>query len=434
MPRTPRPSSRPSARAGRSVLALLAVAAPAAAVAQGVVPEPPRAPSVPVPPALAVEATGPGGACGRAVGRGGGRRPAAPPVSMRPRGPARGYLGVRLSEVAEVRWTDEGPLVRYCAYPLVVSVEPASPAERAGVGAGDTLVAYGARDLVRDGPIAIDRLLVPGERVRVRLRRDGRTLTRAVVVSERPGGVAGPGWPDRGWPGREWRMPRPAPRWARDPGAHDGADGGRAERDHPEGARGADAPGMRVRVFTPGRVVVAPPAAGHGGAPDVEQLVLDAFGRDGFAPGAVGRDVLERARAGEAPWVTYLKALPPLPTRSWGTFGPAALAGAQLVALDDDLRDAVTGAPPRGVFVLQVLPGTPAAEAGLRAGDVIVAAAGRPVHTPAALQRALASRAAVARRRERADGAERALPDGDGRAVALRVARGGAARDVVLRW
>jgi membrane-associated protease RseP (regulator of RpoE activity) len=168
------------------------------------------------------------------------------------------------------------------------------------------------------------------------------------------------------------------------------------------------------------------------GPPDVERLVLDAFGRDGFARGGVGRDVLERARAGDAPWVTYLRALPPLPPSTWATYGPAALAGAQLVALDDDLRDAVTGAPPRGVFVLKVLPGTPAAEAGLRAGDVITGAAGRPVHTPAALQRALASRAAGVRRKaERpADGA----PRPDDRTVTLRVARGGAARDVVLRW
>jgi serine protease Do len=297
------------------------IAAPAMAAGQTV----PEAPAAPAPPAGMFDAaqTPP---CGT--------RGVAPGAPARPRAGPRGYLGLLLSEWSEVRWTGDGRVVRYCAYPLVVSVEPASPAERAGLGAGDTLVAYGARDLVRDGPILLDRLLVPGDTLRVRLRRDGRTLTRGVVVG------AGPTTADV---------------WA--------------------------------------------------------------FGPEGFA-----REVLERARAGDAPLITYLRALPPLPAPALTAYGPAALAGAQLVALDDDLRDAVAGAPARGVFVLQVLPGTPAAEAGLRAGDVIVAAAGRPVHTPGALQHALASRAVAGRTRA------------DGRTVPLRVTRGGAAREVVLRW
>jgi serine protease Do len=117
-----------------------------------------------------------------------------------------------------------------------------------------------------------------------------------------------------------------------------------------------------------------------------------------------------------------------VPATAWSTSAPSTLAGAQLIALDDDLREVLArgaGADPdagpvRGVFVLKVLPG-PAASAGLRAGDVVTAADGRLVASPAALQRVLAGRALGAGAAER-------------RAVPLRVWRAGAARDVVLRW
>jgi hypothetical protein len=130
------------------------------------------------------------------------------------------------------------------------------------------------------------------------------------------------------------------------------------------------------------------------------------------------------------PLINYLRALPALPATAWSAGAPAALAGAQVVALDEDLREVLTrgaavdadAGPVRGVFVLKVLPG-PAAEAGLRAGDVVTAADGRMVATPAALQRVLAGRALAERG---ASGARRT--------VTLRVWRAGLARDVALRW
>src|SRR5262249_660937 len=46
----------------------------------------------------------------------------------------------------------DSEVIRYFTYPSIVSVEPNSPAERAGILAGDTLVAYDRAD-VRDRDI-----------------------------------------------------------------------------------------------------------------------------------------------------------------------------------------------------------------------------------------------------------------------------------------
>jgi len=98
---------------------------------------------------------------------------------------------------------------------------------------------------------------------------------------------------------------------------------------------------------------------------------------------------------------------------SFGFGGAGAMAGAQVVAMDDDLA-AVVGVR-SGVLVVKVIDGTPAGSAGLRSGDVVVTADGVAVTSPAMLQRAL-------------------LRAGDERAVMLRVSRRGKARDVSLRW
>lgn len=68
--------------------------------------------------------------------------------------------------------------------------------------------------------------------------------------------------------------------------------------------------------------------------------------------------------------------------------GIARLAGAEFRPLTPQLAEYFEGAD-RGLLVLRVLPGTPAGMLGLRAGDVVVRAAGRRVHDGADLRTAL---------------------------------------------
>ena len=98
----------------------------------------------------------------------------------------RGWLGIVVSGTAREPRVENGELIiRYLTYPEIVSVEPSSPAEKAGLVPLDTLMAYDGRD-VRDQDISLTKLLQPNKRVFVKIRRDGRTRDVPVTIADVP--------------------------------------------------------------------------------------------------------------------------------------------------------------------------------------------------------------------------------------------------------
>jgi serine protease Do len=98
----------------------------------------------------------------------------------------RGWMGVLISGTARESRIENGELIiHYLTHPVILSVDPSSPAEKAGITPGDTLVAYDGRD-VRDRDISLTRLVRPNARVLVRIRRDGRTREVPVTIADAP--------------------------------------------------------------------------------------------------------------------------------------------------------------------------------------------------------------------------------------------------------
>ena len=98
----------------------------------------------------------------------------------------RGWLGIVVNGLAREPRVEGGELiVHYLTYPMILSVEPSSPAERAGLVPGDTLLAYDGRD-VRDVDISMTRLLKPNARVLVRVGREGRVRDVPVTIADAP--------------------------------------------------------------------------------------------------------------------------------------------------------------------------------------------------------------------------------------------------------
>jgi S1-C subfamily serine protease len=98
----------------------------------------------------------------------------------------RGYLGVTFDgPMAETTRPGNERIVRFYQYPHIALVEASSPAERAGVRAGDTLVALNGDD-VREHEFSFTRLLVPNAFVTMRVRRDGNPRDVKVQVGEAP--------------------------------------------------------------------------------------------------------------------------------------------------------------------------------------------------------------------------------------------------------
>ena len=210
----------------------------------------------------------------------------------------KGWIGITFvgAPVEEVR--DGEFYVRFLDYPEVESVEPASPAERAGILHGDLLLAFNGQD-VTTRAISVTRLFRPDHKVVVRLERNGRPHDYSLIAVRAPQSYAA----RMG----DFAAPQAAP----------------AVPDAPEPAR---AP--RVVLYAkPEAPAVVPPAPGS----------YLSFNFDG------------------------------------------GVAGAELSTINVDLARNLGLGVDHGVIVLRAPEGTPAARSGLRAGDIIVQAAGQDV-------------------------------------------------------
>jgi predicted metalloprotease with PDZ domain len=287
-----------------------------------------------------------------------------------------GFVGITVSAEMTADAGRSGVRVfRFAENPTVETVEPGSPAERAGVTKGDEIILIGGQPVVgRD--VLFTRLQRPGSRLPIRIRRDGDTRDVTLIVGE-PLKSA-----DNSCPfldarimaafGDPFTVPTPMP---------------------PLGI---------VRVRPRNGVVIARSPAPT--TPEAAPTPRRATG------GSVSTPPPE-------PIVPSVQ-LPP-PAQVWepsvvtfpGT-APMVIAGATIIRTNADLRE--TFGVKSGVLVIDVARGTPAYNSGLRGGDIIVRAGRAAVTSPLSMQRAI----------QGADGSE----------VPLKIIRKKKERALVLRW
>ena len=216
----------------------------------------------------------------------GGPESAGLPVAVR------GWIGLNTGFAPFTDSVRDGDyLVRYFEHPTIISVEPSSPAEQAGIAAGDVLLAYEGRDVVGRW-LDVSQMLEPAKKLSVTVERDGDAKTYTLTVAHAPGMI---------------RLRRA---------------------------------GNEVRVYSPG-----------------------------------GTATMVAPRSPE-PAVGFT--LPAMPLAGvGGIFQSRALFGASLTTVNGALSKALR--LPTGLLASEVPESSPAYRAGLRAGDVIVRAAGVPL-------------------------------------------------------
>lgn len=303
-------------------------------------------------------------------------RPKAASIAVARPAPA-AWLGITFDNV----WT------RDSAWVVVREVHPRAPAERAGLLPGDTVRRLDGRAAT---PTAFRNLaLQPGDTVRLRIRRGGgRDREYLVVADVRP------------------NPPRTAvARW----GDTLNIDPNRINRiEVLKGAAavelyGPDAATGVIRIYTDrGERIIRIPS------PDSLTQHLEGL-RVRMEPEFRRlQEQLQRSR----PEVERLSETARVLALELDA-GQRAVAGAEFAELNADLAGYFRGAED-GLLVLRVAPQTPAARAGLRAGDVVTRVEGDKLNTVRDLRRVVAT----ARDRE----------------VKLSVVRKGRTSQLTLRW
>ena len=228
------------------------------------------------------------------------------------------------------RREDGRTVTRFLESPIVASVDPGSPADRAGVRAGDVLMELGGKQLLREN-VVFAELLRPGERIMVKLQRGNDVVTLLPVIEPLPEVTVQPcTWVDAGVAYQVAPMPAQVP--------------------------------VRVRAKTT-------PQGGQEYA-----------------------YVYERPRKDSGEAVTTTTQVPVAgavyagPMVSMFTGGASVLAGLQLVPLSSESSRALGVS--QGILVNQVLPG-PGREAGLKGGDILVSADSQDLRSMDVLRRVI---------------------------------------------
>lgn len=262
---------------------------------------------------------------------------------------------------------------------LVNRVVEDSPADRAGVRKGDLIVRFNSRTV--ESPDELARMVgdaSTGQEIALQILRNGERRTLSVTLAARPAS-------DDGGDRMMLRTPEPprapeAMRAPRAPRAPDADDDGDDDDDN------GDAPRARthIHVETPDGDHAAPRVFrwdGEGTSPrtfhwsgDMDKMPEDVQ----RMLGDLRLRKLDRiGRMGDGPQRIVIRN------------GNRARLGVRIEALSPDLASALDVPGGEGVMVVQVMDDTPAARAGLKAGDVIVSVNDRGVKDTEALQKAL---------------------------------------------
>ena len=93
-----------------------------------------------------------------------------------------GWFGVTVNDNGMI---DEHGNPFYSGYPVVTTVEPESPAAKAGVRVGDVLITFNDHDM-KGSAMALRKWLQPGSSFVVKLRRDGVAKQVRGIIGKRP--------------------------------------------------------------------------------------------------------------------------------------------------------------------------------------------------------------------------------------------------------
>lgn len=257
-----------------------------------------------------------------------------------------GYLGIRYNEVLQ-----EDNAGKSEAHVTVGEVSKDSPAEKAGIKAGDEIIRINGLTAANGKFTAIARTLTVGDTVRLRIERAGKEREYTVVAAPRPAMLA--------YGTREIRI---APDSVR-----------RLMLKYLDSARvhldSLKLPGMDIRIYRDDDSINIMP---------FRRMFRDSVWIKGDSTGHVFRYlpqgslppdvVFEREIGGELGPGMVFRSI---------DLGARSIGGAELTELDPAMVDYFK--VDHGLLVLRVVPQTPADRAGLEPGDVVIKAGDRSV-------------------------------------------------------